>query len=164
MLKGVKHETFTGTYADCYFASIGGLWSRGTYSKLTADVSPSRGIDKAAISRANADTGTHSVSCEPSVTPIPAIPPDWKKVSIPGSSLTFGLPSDWEISESKAGRVTARKSVPTSDSASTEQLMKDIDKYGDWFVEVTIMEGVPATRLSLMKAMEGRVVQAEVVG
>jgi hypothetical protein len=98
------------------------------------------------------------------VTPIPAIPSDWKKVSIPGSSLTFGLPSDWEISESKAGRVTARKRVPTSDSASTEQLMKDIDKYGDWFVEVTIMEGVPATRLSLMKAMEGRVVQAEVIG
>ena len=60
--------------------------------------------------------------------------------------------------------MTARKRVPTSDSASTEQLMKDIDKYGDWFVEVTIMEGVPATRLSLMKAMEGRVVQAEVIG
>ena len=88
------------------------------------------GIDKAAISRANADTGTHSVSCEPSVTPIPAIPPDWKKVSIPGSSLTFGLPSDWEISESKASRVTARKNVPTSDSASTKQFMKDLDKYG----------------------------------
>ena len=111
-----------------------------------------------------APTATTAPTALPTSTPEPALPPDWQEIRVPGSGVSFGLPADWQITESTAGRVTAGKPSPDASGLDIEAFEKVLEEHGHWSLEVYITEGIPNTELSLLRAMEDRVVRAEIIG